>query len=168
LRVALLLAEASWCGSGLVDAEAFAHEALEAGAPDEVVGEVFAGEHGEGGGAGVGDHLGGVVDGEGAVLGDGLLDEVHHHLEAAEEAGFLGGLIGGGDGGVGGGVCGGGWLGWGWFVQSRLLGGLGAMWWRVGGGRAGNGRGRSRSPSRMTSKKSKCNCKCKCNCKGNG
>ena len=33
----------------LHDAEAFSHEALEAGAPDEVVGELFAGEHVEGG-----------------------------------------------------------------------------------------------------------------------
>ena len=88
----------------LVDAEAFSHEALEAGAPDEVVGEVFAGEHGKRGGASVGDHLRGLVDGERAVLRDGLLDEVHHHLEAAEEAGF-----GEGFGGARG--CGGEWGG---------------------------------------------------------
>jgi hypothetical protein len=94
---------------GLHDAEAFAHKSLEARAPDEVVGEVFAGEHGEGGRAGVGDHLGGFVDGEGAVLRDCLHDEVHHHLEAAEELGFfeLGGGLGGGGGGG--------------FMQSRLL-----------------------------------------------
>ncbi len=99
----------------LHDAEAFSHEALEAGTPDEVVGELFAGEHVEGGEAGVGDHLGGFVDGEGAVLRDGLQDEVHHHLEAAEEAGFFLGL-----GGEGGGWSGGGWGGVG-LGQSRLL-----------------------------------------------
>ena len=78
----------------LHDAEAFAHEALEAGTPDEVVGELLAGEHGERGGAGVGDHLRGVVDGEGVVLRDGLEDEVHHELKAADEAGFFLGVGG--------------------------------------------------------------------------
>jgi hypothetical protein len=66
------------CRVRLHDAEAFSHEALEAWAPDEVVGQLLAGEHVEGSGAGVGDHLRGFVDGEGAVLRDGLEDEVHH------------------------------------------------------------------------------------------
>jgi hypothetical protein len=99
----------------LHDAEAFSHESLEAGAPDEVVGQLFAGEHIERGEAGVGDHLRGFVDGERAVLGDGLHDEVHHHLQAAEEASFFLGF--GGEVGVGRGGCGGD-VGLG---QSRLL-----------------------------------------------
>ena len=114
----------------LHDAEAFAQEALEAGAPDEVVGQFLAGEHVERGGAGVRDHLRGFVDGERAVLRDGLQDEVHHHLEAAEQASLflsLGGEVGGGfggDAGAGGGVS----------VRRRGQGGRGGR--GLGGGGA--------------------------------
>jgi len=102
---------------GLHDAEAFAHEALEAGTPDEVVGQLLAGEHGEGGRAGVADHLRRVVDGEGVVLRDGLEDEVHHELKPADEACFFLGV-----GGDGGGVDGRGRGGRVGVWQSRLLG----------------------------------------------
>jgi len=100
----------------LHDAEAFAHEALEPGAPDEVVGELLAGEHGEGGGTRVADHLGGVVDREGMVLRDGLQDEVHHELQAADEACLFLGVDGNGGGRDGGGRGRGFRL-----LQSRLL-----------------------------------------------
>jgi len=51
----------------LLQAEAFAHEALEAGFVEEVVGEFFVGEHGGSGAGGGGGCDGGQRGGSGGV-----------------------------------------------------------------------------------------------------
>lgn len=74
----------------LLEAEAFGHEALKAGFVEEVVGEFFVGEHGEGGTLGAGGEFGGFFDGEAGVLADYGRDHAHHDLEAANPASFVG------------------------------------------------------------------------------
>jgi hypothetical protein len=77
----------------LLQAKAFAHEALEAGFVEEVVGEFLVGEHGEGGAFGAGGEFGGFFDGEAGVLADDGRDHAHHDLKAADSAGFVGGVL---------------------------------------------------------------------------
>jgi len=80
----------------LLQAEALAHEALQAGFVEKVVGEFFVGEHGEGGALGAGGEFGGFFDGEAGVLADDGRDHADHQLQAAYSASFFGGcnLIG--------------------------------------------------------------------------
>ena len=73
----------------LLQAEAFAHQALEAGFVEQVVGEFFVGEHGEGGAFGAGGEFGGFFDGEAGVLADHGGDHADHDLQAADQAGFV-------------------------------------------------------------------------------
>jgi hypothetical protein len=79
--------------SRLLQAEAFGHDALEAGFVEEIVGEFFVGEHGEGGALGSGSEFGGFFDGEAGVLADNGGDHAHHYLEAADSAGFVLGVL---------------------------------------------------------------------------
>ena len=73
----------------LLQAEAFGHEALEAGFVEEVIGEFFVGEHGEGGTLGAGGEFGGFFDGEAGILADDGGDHADHDLQAADQAGFV-------------------------------------------------------------------------------
>ena len=73
----------------LLKPEAFAHEALEAGFVEQVVGEFFVGEHGEGGAFGAGSEFGGFFDGKAGVLADDGGDHAHHHLQATDQTGFV-------------------------------------------------------------------------------
>ena len=75
--------------SSLLQAEAFAHQALEAGFVEQVVGEFFVGEHGEGGALGAGGEFGGFFDGEAGILADHGGDHADHDLQAADQAGFV-------------------------------------------------------------------------------
>ena len=77
----------------LLQAEAFGHEALEAGFVEEVVGEFFVGEHGEGRTLGAGGEFRGFFDGEAGVLADDRGDHAHHDLETADAAGFVLGIL---------------------------------------------------------------------------
>jgi len=52
----------------LLQAEAFSHQALETGFVEEIVGEFFVGEHGEGGALGACCQFGCFFDGEARVL----------------------------------------------------------------------------------------------------
>lgn len=73
----------------LLQSEAFAHEALEAGFVEQVVGEFFVGEHGEGGALGAGGEFGGFFDGEAGILADDGGDHADHDLQAADQAGLV-------------------------------------------------------------------------------
>jgi len=73
--------------------ESFLHQALQAGFVEEVVGEFFVGEHGEGGAFGSGGEFGGFFDGEVGVLADDGHDHADHHLQAADFAGFFFALV---------------------------------------------------------------------------
>jgi len=84
---------ASTPGTSLLQAEAFGHEALEAGFIEEVVGKFFVGEHGEGGTLCAGGEFGGFFDGKAGVLADDGGDHAHHDLETADSAGFVLGIL---------------------------------------------------------------------------
>jgi len=73
----------------LLEAEAFGHEALEAGFVEKVVGQFFIREHGEGGALGAGGKFGGFFDGEAGVLAYYRRDHAHHDLEPADSSGFI-------------------------------------------------------------------------------
>jgi len=73
----------------LLQPEAFLHQPLQAGFVEEVVGEFFVGEHGEGGALGSGGQFGGFFDGEVGVLADDRHHHADHQLQAADFAGFL-------------------------------------------------------------------------------
>ncbi len=75
----------------LLQAKAFAHQALEAGFIEQVVGEFFVGEHGKGGAFGAGGEFGGFFDGEAGILADDGGDHADHDLQAADQAGFVAG-----------------------------------------------------------------------------
>jgi len=77
---------ASTPGTSLLQAEAFGHEALEAGFVEKVIGEFFVGEHGEGGTLCAGGEFGSFFDGKAGVLADDRGDHAHHDLEAADSA----------------------------------------------------------------------------------
>ena len=84
---------ASTPGTSLLQAEAFGHEALEAGFIEEVVGKFFVGEHGEGGTLCAGGEFGSFFDGKAGVLADDRGDHAHHDLETADSAGFILGFL---------------------------------------------------------------------------
>jgi hypothetical protein len=80
-------------GVGLLQAKTFAHQALQAGFVEEIVGELLVGEHGEGGALGSGGEFGGLFDGEAGILADDGRDHAHHDLKAADSAGFVLGFM---------------------------------------------------------------------------
>ena len=73
------------CGRSLHPV-ALPHKALEARPVDQVEGQLFVREHGEGQAAGVGHHLGSLLDGHCGVLSDDLRDHVDDDLQAADFA----------------------------------------------------------------------------------
>ena len=73
----------------LLQPKPFLHQPLQAGFVEEVVGEFFVGEHGEGGAFGSGGEFLGYFDGEVGVLADDGNDHADHQLQAADFAGFL-------------------------------------------------------------------------------
>jgi hypothetical protein len=75
--------------SQLLQAEALGHQALQAGFIEQVVGEFFVGEHGEGGAFGASGELGCFFDGDAGVLADDGGDHADHDLQAADSAGFV-------------------------------------------------------------------------------
>ena len=75
--------------AALLQTKAIAHEPLQAWAIDEIVGQLFVGEHGKRGTAAVSDHLGRGFIGERAVLCDDGHHHVHHELKAAKILFFL-------------------------------------------------------------------------------
>ena len=77
----------------LLQAEAFAHEALQAGFVKEIVGEFFVRKHGEGGALGAGGQFGGFFHGEAGILADDRRDHADHQLEAADAASLVLGCI---------------------------------------------------------------------------
>jgi len=79
--------------SRLLQAEAFGHEALEAGFVEKVVGEFLVGEHGEGGALGAGGEFRSLFDSEAGILADDGGDHAHHDLEAANSTGFVLGVL---------------------------------------------------------------------------
>ncbi len=76
-----------------MQAEAFTHEALQAGFVEKIVGEFFVREHGEGRAFGAGGEFGGFLDGEAGILADDGRNHAHHQLEAADAASFVLGCI---------------------------------------------------------------------------
>jgi hypothetical protein len=79
---------------GSLEPEAFLHQPLQAGLVEQVVGEFFVGEHGEGGAFGTGGQIGGFFYGEAGVLADDGHHHADHQLQAADFAGFLFALAG--------------------------------------------------------------------------
>ena len=73
----------------LLQAEAFADQALEAGFVEDVESQLFVGEHGQGSALGVSDEFGGFLVGQVRILSDDRRDHAHHELEAADFAGFF-------------------------------------------------------------------------------
>ena len=76
-----------------MQAEAFAHEALQAGFVEEIVGEFFVGKHGEGGALGAGGEFRGLFHGKAGILADDGRDHADHQLETADSSGFVLGRI---------------------------------------------------------------------------
>ena len=76
-------------GVELLQPEALAHQALEAGFVEQVVGEFFVGEHGESGALRSGNEFGGFFDCEALILANHGGDHADHDLQAADQAGFV-------------------------------------------------------------------------------
>jgi hypothetical protein len=77
----------------LLQPESFLHEPLQAGFVEQIEGEFFVGEHGEGGAFGSSGEFGGFFYGEVGVLADDRHHHADHHLQAADFAGFLFALL---------------------------------------------------------------------------
>jgi hypothetical protein len=81
----------------LLEPESFSHQPLQAGLIEEIEGEFFFGEHGEGGALGSGGEFGGFLHGKARILADHRQDHAHHQLQATDFAGlfffFLGSVV---------------------------------------------------------------------------
>jgi hypothetical protein len=81
----------------LLKPESFSHQPLQAGLVEEIEGEFFFGEHGEGCALGSGGEFGGFFHGKARVLADHRQDHAHHQLQATDFAGlfffFLGSVV---------------------------------------------------------------------------